>query len=448
VPVRVLAFFPHNPYPPRSGAHHRFGEVLAGLRELGCRVALVGSRLLSETPWTDAARDALTVSEVDDLRIHRPTLLDYAVTAARVLPHRHRGTAPPFDSPAYCPPGLVRLFRRAVADLDPDVLFVSYAFWDRLVDHAADGHRVRVIDTLDMLSLQAAMRTAVGRHIAPRGRVDPAAVAAAALREDYYDRLGLAADPREFAVYDRYSATLAVSPAEAAQIRSHAPHTRTVYLPVTHPVADVANSHEGPPVFVAGNNPYNVQGYCYLARRVMPLVRRFRPDAAVRVVGPVTDRVMPAAGAELAGVVPDLRPVYATARFAVCPVFGGTGQQIKIVEAMAHGLPVVALRAAADRSPLRHGESGLVADTADEFAAHVLALSADPNLCRRLGAAARAVIAADFTRTRMVQGLAEALAAPPTPGTPPGSPPPSAPSSARPPGGTPAASSPPASPGR
>ena len=58
----------------------------------------------------------------------------------------------------------------------------------------------------------------------------------------------------------------------------------------------------------------------------------------------INDPVRPAESVTLRGFVNDLDPLLASARFAICPVFGGTGQQIKIVEAIARGLPVVALR--------------------------------------------------------------------------------------------------------
>src|SRR5262245_4011913 len=365
---RVLTFFPHNPVPPRSGAHRRFLAVVGGLRELGCSVALVGSRLLSETRWgRDAVRelDALGIGPV---RVHRPSPADYATAAAGVLPRRLLGRFPPVDSVAYAPRGLRRAFRRAVDEFDPDVLLINYAYWDRLVDHAADRHRLRVIDSYDLVSLQHAQRAALARFVPPRRRVEPARVPAAALGEDFFDRLGLRTDPRELAIYDRYDVTLAVTAAEADVIGRGAPRTRPLHLPITYDVPAVANSHDAPPVFVAGNNPFNVQGYCYLVRRALPAVLARTPGARVRVLGPVCDRLGAAPGAELAGFVPDLRAQYARARFAVCPVFGGTGQQVKIVEAMAHGLPVVALRPAADRSPIRYGENGLVAADAGQFA--------------------------------------------------------------------------------
>jgi glycosyltransferase involved in cell wall biosynthesis len=143
-----------------------------------------------------------------------------------------------------------------------------------------------------------------------------------------------------------------------------------------------------------------------------------KPDVVVTVFGPLTAYVTPGTGVRLVGYVPDLAAEYAQARFAIVPVYGGTGQQVKIVEAMAHGLAVVALKPAADRSPLRHRETGLVAAKAEEFAESVLELWNNPELCRRLGEAAREVVAAEYHRDRMLRELAGAFEA--TPGASPG----------------------------
>ncbi|HEY9703429.1 MAG TPA: glycosyltransferase, partial [Allocoleopsis sp.] len=103
------------------------------------------------------------------------------------------------------------------------------------------------------------------------------------------------------------------------------------------------------------------------------------------------------AGVELSGFVPDLTPVYTHSSFAICPLIGGTGQQVKIVEAMAHGLPVIALINVADSSPIQHGVNGFIANNAQEFAQYCLQLWQDRKLCQTMGIAARKTIYEQFS---------------------------------------------------
>ena len=91
--------------------------------------------------------------------------------------------------------------------------------------------------------------------------------------------------------------------------------------------------------------------------------------------------------------------------FAVSPILGGTGQNVKVVEAMAHGLAVIGLRERAEVSPIRHGINGLVADRAEEFADHVLRLGQDRALRRRLGCAARDTITTEYGPHQLAESL-------------------------------------------
>jgi glycosyltransferase involved in cell wall biosynthesis len=79
------------------------------------------------------------------------------------------------------------------------------------------------------------------------------------------------------------------------------------------------------------------------------------------------------------------------------------------LEAMAHGVAVITLPGAARSSPIRHGQNGLVANNAREFAEYVVQLSRDRELCRRLGQAARETIASEYSPQSHVARWAQAI---------------------------------------
>jgi glycosyltransferase involved in cell wall biosynthesis len=414
---RVLVFFPGNPFAAANGAHRRCLEVFDALRELGCRTRLLGSELTTDEPWTESPPAILERYGVERVEVHRPTRGERAVRSAgraayRVLaPFLDRVAVDPDEriirDGLMAPAGLRRAFAASVAAWDPDVLFMNYAVYDALVDHPANAHRRRVIDSIDLVGLAMRYRRALGRFFPDGPSPDPPDEA---LREDFFDRFQPSSGPEpEFAIYDRYDHTLAISRREADAIARNTTRTVVSFAPMTANPVPLANEYAGPPVFAAGMNPFNVQGYHYLTRRVLPAASAAAPGLEVLVTGRVCDRLPPAPGVRLEGFVSDLTDFFRRAAFAITPVFGGTGQQVKIVEAMAHGLPVVALRAAAEASPLVHGMNGLVADTADEFADHAARLWADRGLCRRLGAAARDTVAAEYRPDRLVQVLASAV---------------------------------------
>ena len=81
-----------------------------------------------------------------------------------------------------------------------------------------------------------------------------------------------------------------------------------------------------------------------LATDVWPLVRQRLPQAELWLAGlhPTAEvQALAGAGIRVVGAVDDLAAAFAQARTLLAPVFSGSGVRIKLLTAMAHGLPVV-----------------------------------------------------------------------------------------------------------
>jgi len=87
------------------------------------------------------------------------------------------------------------------------------------------------------------------------------------------------------------------------------------------------------------------------------------------------------------------------------------GVPVAILEAMAHGLPVVSTRHAGIPEAVLNGVTGLLVDEGDVagMAEHLCVLSADVELRHRLGAAARERIQAEFSWARERDALRQLL---------------------------------------
>jgi glycosyltransferase involved in cell wall biosynthesis len=181
--------------------------------------------------------------------------------------------------------------------------------------------------------------------------------------------------------------------------------TNVTHIPLTREIVAAANSYEGAALFTMRANPFNIHAYAYFVGAVLPLVLQACPDFTLRVVGTGCDRVTSVNGVQLVGYVDDLKTEYSTARFFVNPMLGGTGQQVKLVEAMAHGLASVAFGRAAVESPIIHGYSGLVASDRYAFAEHVINLWTDAARRAEFGRNAREHVATHFGRERLREGL-------------------------------------------
>jgi glycosyltransferase involved in cell wall biosynthesis len=172
----------------------------------------------------------------------------------------------------------------------------------------------------------------------------------------------------------RASESWMVSEADVAAARLLCPGARVRYVPNVVDVAAIPPA--GPAIdacraiFVASfKYEPNRTALRFLVEDVLPLVWRKLPNARLTVVGKGSGTTFDDPRIEALGYVEDLGSVYAEASCAVVPLLHGGGTPLKFVEALAHGLPVVATPRAARGLAVRDGEHCLVAEGAEEFAA-------------------------------------------------------------------------------
>ena len=84
------------------------------------------------------------------------------------------------------------------------------------------------------------------------------------------------------------------------------------------------------------------------------------------------------------GFVDDVRPYFQKATLFVCPITDGGGTRLKILDALAMGMPIVSTTFAASGLSLRDGEHLLLADTPEAFIEKILSMLSDRELRKRL----------------------------------------------------------------
>jgi len=387
-------------------------SILEALKKLGYSVTLLSSTLSSDTAWTGSAITALRDAGAADVQIFEPTRVDRKVMGFLKRVHKRRHTEPRCGSLVYTPPGMRIWFSHRMRCIRPTQVLISYAFWgplNSLVKYVLPGaHAVSTIDSIDILARQTQLRQQIWAAL-PGSPVDPDLVHDEVLDEHYFTDTPFPRDASEFAEYDRFDNTIAISTPDWRIIKANTKSTNAVLIPASFPHTSTVNSYSSPAIFATGPNPFNIHGYVYFVRKVLPPVLQCDPSFRLDVLGYAGTVVRGVPGVNLCGYVANLPSAYASAAFALSPVLGGTGQQLKIVEAMAHGLPVVAFRSVAEGSPIIHGVNGLLAGDAAEFAQHVLRLWRDRQLCREMGQAARQQIQDHWSQAHTTQQLGRLL---------------------------------------
>ena len=94
-------------------------------------------------------------------------------------------------------------------------------------------------------------------------------------------------------------------------------------------------------------------------------------------------------GIEVEGFVSDVRPAYARASIVIAPLVASAGTNLKILEAMACGRPVVSTAAGVNGLDLTADLHFILVRTGQEMAEAIRRLFASPEECRRLAASGR-----------------------------------------------------------
>ncbi len=172
------------------------------------------------------------------------------------------------------------------------------------------------------------------------------------------------------------------------------------------------NSRDPCRVVFTGNLGYfpNAHAVRWFVREVLPRVRREIPEVEFEAVGARAGRRLRALARRdpamtVSGPVDDLHPHLARASVAVAPMRAGSGQLLKVLEAMASGTPVVTTSLGLAGIDARSDEEAMVADTPGDFAAAVVRLLSDREAAGRLARRARDLVATRYTWEHSVKAL-------------------------------------------
>jgi glycosyltransferase involved in cell wall biosynthesis len=145
----------------------------------------------------------------------------------------------------------------------------------------------------------------------------------------------------------------------------------------------------------------NLDAVRFFVTDVLPKVRQAQPRATMFVTGS-TDGAAIADLSARPGVVftnhvADVRSEVARSAVCVVPLRTGGGTRLKILEALALGVPVVSTPKGAEGLELEDGRDLLVADSAETLAAATLRVLGDDQLAARLSAAGRRIVRERYT---------------------------------------------------
>jgi len=141
----------------------------------------------------------------------------------------------------------------------------------------------------------------------------------------------------------------------------------------------------------------NLDAVGLLLDRIFPAVRAAEPAARLRLVGrrppaALVHRIAEVPGVELHADVPDVRSFLAKSGIMVVPLRIGGGSRLKILEAIAAGLPVISTRVGAEGLELVPGVNYIAADEPQAMTDALVAWIRDPRPARAMAEGSRTFV--------------------------------------------------------
>jgi hypothetical protein len=376
--VRILIVATKPPHPPRDGGRLALWHTLCGLAAAGHELAVVAPAVDGD----DSRKDEADISLPYHPRTVEARPHGALAAAARAVGGGH--------SLGVARHALARM-REAVAD--------TMVQWRPQIVHAEQLHAfancaaaasAAIPIVLRMQNVESALRAQQARLRRPWLCIE-----AARLRRDEREAIA------------RATRCVALSEDDAASLRELRPAATIAPIAPPFPSAlpPAAPLEGDPAIALAGSAGWwpNADGEHWLLQQVWPLVARALPRAMLHRFGG-----SPAPARQRVHQHPaplDSRAAFPAGAIAVVPLRAGSGIRMRILEAWARGLPVVATPAAARGLAAVSGNELLIAETPAQFAEAVARIHADAALRDALVAGGRACLRRHHDGARQTRAL-------------------------------------------
>ena len=385
---KLLVYFGYSLFPISSGAHARILDVIQEFIKIGYTVTLVSTDLYDINNSNKSQVQKLCSNYQINSIIHSSN--DYESDYKIGIDWKRVNS-----------PELKIHFKDIYNHLKPDVVIINYAYDADVIDLNFCKNSVNIIDMLDCITVSNMImdHTKAGIDYIKKNIKfnNPSDILKNLQKSKYHDLFNIEyfnnqnfkVKQNELDVYNQFDITLAISKKEQELVNKNNTNKNALFIPQAFEPRNTKNTYSDDPIFIIGPSSLNLQGYLFFALKVLPLILNEEPNFKLKVFGkaatsyPKVDRI------ELVGFVENLDDIYRNACFSISPLLAGTGQQIKIVESLSYGVPVIMLDCLKDSAPVTHNIDSLIAKDEFEFAQFCLKLYRDRKFASTLGVNAK-----------------------------------------------------------
>jgi glycosyltransferase involved in cell wall biosynthesis len=381
--MRILQLCPKVPWPPDDGGRVAMRVLALSLRRAGAEV-----RTFSLNPLKHRVDPASLPDEARALRLEAVGI-DTSVTFPGALKSLFAGSSYNVDR-FYSEAFELRLLE-IVREESPDVVLLESLFMVPYIPALHAATRAPLV----LRSLNVEHEIWQGLARGERGLV----------RRLYVSHVARRLRELEIATLNDVDSIVPVTPEDAETFRTLGARVPLHVAPVGIESADYPDrSGRGDPftlVFLGSLDwRPNLEAVTWFLESVWPRIRQAVPGARFHLGGSnpppgFGDRPRDE-GVHFLGRVPDAREFLSSGVAMVVPLLSGGGIRVKVLEAMALGVPVISTRLGAAGIGARDGEEILLADGPERLAGACADLLSDRDRASAVGRAGRLRIHADF----------------------------------------------------
>jgi len=237
------------------------------------------------------------------------------------------------------------------------------------------------------------------------------------LKKWYFHQEGQRLERVEKQVCPKFSLNITCSEIDAQRLRDIAPGSRVTEIPngvdISYFKRNCPQTDKPALIFVGTLSWYpNIEAVLFIAEALWPALKKKIPEVVFHIVGAnPPDALLSLAGADrnfkVHGFVDDVREYMQESAVYVCPITDGGGTKLKILDALAMEMPIVAHPIACEGIQVTAGENVIFAESVQAYVEAISGLLGNPEQRREMGKQARKLIENTYAYSQIGRGLSE-----------------------------------------
>jgi glycosyltransferase involved in cell wall biosynthesis len=368
--MNILIVYPHNPFLNNSGVNSRFLELLKYFKNRKIDIDILSHEKFIDN-WDNYDESLINHLYLNDFYNYKAFYLRIKRKILNLIKKS-------LESYAY--PNLIKQFQNIVQQNQYDYILISYVNWADLLKHINTNKVKTILTVEDFISMNNYERNSgkynLGKSI-----------------NEEIERINL------------FNKAICISKEEANFFERACKDVEFHHIPhfLENKFSEVKKDTDI--VFVGSDNPFNRDGMIWFFEYVMP---HLSDIYKIKIIGKVNEHLEKYKNRfkniEFISYVENLDDIYSKSKISICPLQGGTGLKIKVVESLSYGVPVLCTKYGIVGMDSKYNGC-IVVDEPQEFANEVKNILEDEERYKNLQNEAQEYFIENFSKESVYKKL-------------------------------------------